>query len=109
MHINTEATLFFLTCDVPEPFCENCAQQHTRRKLDHELGNERKKIKISKITFLYRNLIYKTTHFCETCDVPKPFCTDCAQHHTQQKLSRDHELCDKIKNFSTLLRTLISE
>lgn len=58
---------------------------------------------------LYGNLINKATHFCETCDVPEPFCTDCAQHHTRQKLSRDHELCDEIENFSTLLRTLISE
>lgn len=58
---------------------------------------------------LYGNLINKGTHFCETCDVPEPICTDCAQHHTRQKLSRDHKLCDEIENFSSLLRTLISE
>lgn len=50
VHINTKATLFCITCDVPEPFCEDCAQQHTRQKLsrDHELCNEMKKIKIRK-------------------------------------------------------------
>lgn len=55
------------------------------------------------------NVCHKATHFCETCDVPEPFCTDCAQHHTRQKSSRGHALCDEIGNFSTSLRILISE
>lgn len=49
---------------------------------------------------LYGDKKTKATHFCKTCDVPELFCKDCAQHHTRQKLSRDHELCDEMKDFS---------
>lgn len=48
--IQTRATHFCKTCDVPEPLCQDCAQQHTRQKLSrgHELCNEMKKMNIQK-------------------------------------------------------------
>lgn len=46
---------------------------------------------------LNANLKNKATHFCKTCDSPDPLCKDCAQQHTRQKLSRNHELCEDIK------------
>lgn len=61
------------------------------------------------VTCLYGNQYNKATHFCKTCNVPEPFCKDCALHHTMEKISRNHELCDDIKNVSTLLRTLMSK
>lgn len=35
--------------------------------------------------------------FCKTCDDPEPLCEDCAYQHAKQKLSRNHELCDDLK------------
>lgn len=49
---------------------------------------------------LYGDIKTKATHFCKTCDVPEPLCKDCAQQHTREKLSRNHELCDEMKKIS---------
>lgn len=51
---------------------------------------------------LYGNLKNKATQFCKTCDSPEPLCNKCAQQHTRQKLSRDHELCEDIKVLPTI-------
>lgn len=39
------------------------------------------------------------TFFCKTCDDPEPLCDTCANQHTRQKLSRNHKLCDDLKEF----------
>lgn len=41
----------------------------------------------------------KAAHYCKTCDVPEPLCNECAKQHTRQKLGRNHELCDDIRDF----------
>lgn len=48
----------------------------------------------------YGNIKAKATHYGKTCEVPEPWCNDCAKQHTRQTLSKDHELCDKIREFS---------
>lgn len=112
------AKFFCKTCDPPEPLCDDCAQQHSRQKLsrDHELCDDMKiypnlpleknqdECKTNQDELFcgpchYGSQQRTATHFCKTCDVPEPLCLNCAQQHTRQKLSRDHELCDNIKTF----------
>lgn len=53
---------------------------------------------------LYGNLKNKATHFCKSCDFPEPLCKYCAQQHSRQKLSRDHELCKDMKEFISSIK-----
>lgn len=41
----------------------------------------------------------QATRFCKTCDDPEPLCDSCAQYHTEQKLSRHHDLSGDIREF----------
>lgn len=50
----------------------------------------------------YENQQIIAKFFCKTCDPPEPLCDDCAQQHSRQKLSRDHELCDDMKKYPNL-------
>lgn len=60
-------------------------------------------------TCLYEDVQTKATHYCKTCDVPEPLCNDCAKQHTRQKLSRDHKLCDDIREFLDHQKCLTSK
>lgn len=111
------ATFFCKTCATPEPLCDDCAEQHCRQKLsrDHELCEGMTKYPNQVIkdqdesntqqdTLLCDPCLYGSkkntaTHFCTTCDVPEPLCVNCAQQHTRQRISRDHQLCDNINVF----------
>lgn len=39
------------------------------------------------------------THFCKTCEDPEPLCEACAKQHNRHKISKDHELSDKIEEY----------
>ena len=42
----------------------------------------------------------EATRVCKTCEVPEPFCDDCAKQHTKQKAIRGGEmhLCVDLEN-----------
>lgn len=118
------ATFFCKTCATPEPLCDDCAEQHCRQKLsrDHELCEGMTKYPNQVIkdqdesntqqdTLLCDPCLYGSkkntaTHFCTTCDVPEPLCVNCAQQHTRQRISRDHQLCDNINVFPNAQKKL---
>lgn len=45
------------------------------------------------------NIQVSASFFCKTCEDPEPLCDICARHHTKQKLSKNHELCEDITDF----------
>ena len=44
----------------------------------------------------------EATGFCKTCNDPEPLCRVCAVMHTRQKATKDHEICDDMKQFCSL-------
>ena len=47
------------------------------------------------------------TRFCKSCEEPEPMCEVCASHHSRQKATKDHEICDDMGQFSILKKTLM--
>lgn len=55
---------------------------------------------------LYVDIQTKATRYCKTCSDPEPLCNDCAKQHTRQNSSRDHELCNDIKGYQIIKKTI---
>lgn len=47
------------------------------------------------------------TRFCKSCEEPEPMCEVCASHHSRQKATKDHEICDDMGQFSISKKTLM--
>lgn len=98
------ATGFCLTCEEPEPLCDECSLQHLKQKLtrNHTLCNDLSKygesrnfVKCEPCSFSDEDVCAEA--FCLDCTEPEPMCRSCAQQHLKQKMSRGHQICNNIK------------
>lgn len=48
------------------------------------------------------DILVLATHFCKTCDDPEPLCETCAKHHTKQRLYRNHQISEDIREFQNI-------
>ena len=51
---------------------------------------------------LFGNVKTEATRFCKTCLDPEPLCEVCAQLHTRQKATKNHMMCEDIRQFPNL-------
>lgn len=58
---------------------------------------EQKTQKIVCVPCTFKKLRNEATRFCKTCEDPEPMCETCAEHHTLQQISRNHELSADIQ------------
>lgn len=98
------ATGFCLTCEEPEPLCDECSLQHLKQKLtrNHTLSNDLSKygecrnfVMCEPCSFSDEEVCAEA--FCVDCIEPEPMCRSCAQQHLKQKMSRGHKVCNNIK------------
>lgn len=47
----------------------------------------------------FQHINVKATHICKICKNPEPLCENCSDHHTLQKLTRNHQMCEDIQQF----------
>ena len=106
---NNNATAFCLSCPHPEPMCGECAEHHIREIESHKLCQDLKKLTLTQS--LSENSLKlcslcslgsdtkAATHFCQSCNSPKPMCDKCARQHVKQQRTRGHALCDDISQF----------
>ena len=78
----------------PYIFLENCSeQQQTERQIYCD-------------PCLFGNVKTEATRFCKTCLDPEPLCEVCAQLHTRQKATKNHMMCEDIRQFPYLQEAL---
>lgn len=47
----------------------------------------------------FQHVKVKATHICKICENPEPLCEICSEHHTLQKMTRNHQMCEDIQQF----------
>lgn len=69
------------------------------KKREHNESADQKTQKIVCVPCTFKKLQNEATRFCKTCEDPEPMCETCAEHHTLQQISRNHELSADIQEF----------
>ncbi|XP_061176106.1 uncharacterized protein LOC133185061 [Saccostrea echinata] len=103
-NMDKTATCFCLTCDEPEPMCQECTSQHLKQKQsrNHKVSHELEKYGTIKNTIMCESCSYNKEDnlaeaFCLSCREPDPMCNQCAHQHKKQKLSRGHKICRDLR------------
>ena len=100
----SNAVAFCLSCEQPEPFCEDCAKIHVKQKAfrNHEIsfGIQQLIKYIPCEPCSFENTENSATHFCLDCEEPEPLCKTCATQHLKQRSGRGHSLCEDISKLS---------
>ncbi|XP_062572462.1 uncharacterized protein LOC134234415 [Saccostrea cucullata] len=103
-NLDKTATCFCLTCNDPEPMCQECTSQHLKQKQsrNHKVCYELEKYGTVKNAIMCESCSYNKEDnvaeaFCLNCREPDPMCTQCAYQHKKQKLSRGHKICKDLR------------
>lgn len=99
--VSRVAVAFCLTCEQPEPFCEDCTKLHLKQRKFRYHGMSYDIQQLTKLILCepcsYEKNERAATHFCQDCDEPEPMCHTCATEHLKQRSGRGHCLNDNIK------------